>query len=85
MHDVTEEYKTLVAIAEKTGGVAGSFGSEDAIYVVVHGNHILASHALPGVLIEATETDDGIDAKYYGRGRSDRSKACPPLLRAPCN
>jgi len=63
MHDVTEEYKTLVSIAERTGGQEGAFASEDAIYVVVHGNHILASHALPGVVIEASETEDGVDAK----------------------
>ena len=60
MHDVTEEYKTLVSIAERTGGQEGAFASEDAIYVVVHGNHILASHALPGVVIEASETEDGV-------------------------
>jgi Fe-S cluster assembly scaffold protein SufB len=63
MDRVVEEYETLVSIAERTGGEAGSFGSEDVIYVVVHGNRILASHALPGVLIEAVETEDGIDAK----------------------
>ncbi len=63
MHSVTEEYKTLVEIAERTGGALGAFGSEETIYVVVHGNRILASHALPGVLIEADETEDGIDAR----------------------
>ncbi len=68
MHDVTEEYKTLVAIAERTGGQEGTFASDDAIYVVVHGNHILASHALPGVVIEANETEDGVDAKITVKG-----------------
>ncbi len=74
MHNLSEEYKTLVSIAERTGGQPGSFGSEDVIYIVVHGNRILASHALPGVLIEASETGDGIDARIIVQAQTKVSK-----------
>lgn len=59
---VTEEYKSLVEIAKKTGGVSGTLGEADAIYVVVHANRILDRNVLPGVDIQAEETDSGIDA-----------------------
>jgi len=59
---VTDEYKSLVEIAEKTGGVSGTLGESDAAYVVVHANRILDRNVLPGVDIQAEETEDGIDA-----------------------
>jgi hypothetical protein len=59
---VTDEYKTLVDIAGKTSGVSGTLGETDAIYVVVHANKILDKNVLPGVEIQAEETEDGINA-----------------------
>jgi len=59
---VAEEYKTLVEIAEKTSGVAGTLGEADAVYVVVHANRILGKNVLPGVDIQAEETESGINA-----------------------
>ncbi len=60
--DAASEYATLVSIASETGGHGASVGSADAVYVVVHANKILASHPLPGVTIDATEKEDGIEA-----------------------
>jgi len=60
--DVAAEYRTLVEIAERSAGGSHPFGAQDVVSVVVHGNRILSSHALPGVRIEATETEDGIRA-----------------------
>ena len=64
MFSVQDEYKTLVDIAGRTaGGSHGSLlGQDDAVYVVVHANKVLAHHELPGVSIEATELPDGIEA-----------------------
>ena len=59
---VSEEYKTLVEIAEKTSGVFGTLGEADAVYVVVHANRILDKNILPGVDIQAEETESGINA-----------------------
>ncbi len=60
---VQEQMAALIEIAERTGAAHEAFRSDDAIYVVVHGNEILGAHQVPGVRIEATETDDGIDAE----------------------
>ncbi|EHM09823.1 ABC-type transport system involved in Fe-S cluster assembly, permease component [Thermanaerovibrio velox DSM 12556] len=60
MFDVASEYKTLVEIAERSSG--GHFGNPDTVSVVVHGNRVLSSHVLPGVSLEAQETEDGIKA-----------------------
>ena len=65
MFSVQDEYKALVDIAERTaGGSSGSLlGQDDAVYVVVHANKVLAHHELPGVAIEADERPDGIAAR----------------------
>lgn len=57
-----EKMTALVEIAERTGAAHDAFRSDDAVYVVVHGNDIIGSHQVPGVRIEAQETDEGIDA-----------------------
>ena len=48
MFSVQDEYKTLVDIAGRTaGGSHGSLlGQDDAVYVVVHANKVLAHHEL---------------------------------------
>ncbi|WP_281745194.1 SufB/SufD family protein [Thermanaerovibrio acidaminovorans] len=60
MFDVASEYKALVEVAERSSGA--HFGSPDTVSVVVHGNKVLSSHVLPGVVIDAEETQDGIRA-----------------------
>jgi len=59
---ITEEYTQLLEIASRTGSLESSLGDKDAIYVVVHANKIIDKNVLPGVEIEAEETDEGIDA-----------------------
>jgi len=60
--DPSSEYAALVEIAERSGQDKGAFGSPDVIHVVVHANRILHSHTLPGVTLEAEETESGIRA-----------------------
>ncbi len=61
------EYKTLVDIARSTGGLKSVLGDQDAVYVVVHANKILDRNVLPGVDIEADETEHGIRARITVR------------------
>ncbi len=60
--EAREKLEKLMEIAQQTGAAHEAFRSEDAIYVVVHANNILDSHKVPGIRIEASETEDGIDA-----------------------
>jgi Fe-S cluster assembly scaffold protein SufB len=62
MLDAAGEYAALVKIAERTEG-GDAFGAPDVIHVVVHANRILSSHTLPGVTIDAEETENGIRAR----------------------
>ncbi|HPJ25693.1 MAG TPA: SufD family Fe-S cluster assembly protein [Synergistaceae bacterium] len=57
-----KNYEELVSVAQKFGGRPGGFGEEDAAYIVLHANSILASHTIPGIEISSVETPEGIDA-----------------------
>lgn len=61
--EAREKLEKLMEIAQQTGAAHEAFRKDDSIYVVVHGNTILDSHQVPGIRIEAEETEDGIDAR----------------------
>ncbi|MCF7935224.1 MAG: SufD family Fe-S cluster assembly protein [Synergistales bacterium] len=62
MAATTDEYKALVDIASQTGSERNAFGAADTAYVVVHANQVLGQGEVPGLTIEARETEDGIEA-----------------------
>ncbi len=62
MSSDTREYRELVDIASRSGGSPGGFGEDDAAYVVLHANAVLAAHSIPGIEILSSETPEGIDA-----------------------
>jgi len=58
--NLNEEYSTLIEIARKTGDPIKS----DEAHVIVHANNILASKDVPGLVIDAEETEYGIRATF---------------------
>ena len=56
-----EDYQVMVETYQEAGGKPDVFKDSNFAHLVVHKNKVLGSHLVPGLRLDAKETDNGVD------------------------